>query len=312
MGAAVMQIANGAWAVLRGFGRCCRIGLLAFVLVPLWLVSSPLTLSEEGNSKEADPFFRQRGIDDRAAFFLGAISSRAETTARVDSDLGIGSTLLLERLFSLPRSQDYLRFQGYYRFARRHRLDFRYMRVSAEGTNTLLDEEITVGNETFQFGAAIGARNDTRLGVLDYRYAFVNNGRAEAGLSAGLGIIDVDLEIFGEISVAPGPILTASERITETIPLPVAGVYTDFTLTRRLFLSVEGLLFTANYDKYSGEVGDVRVALRWYPVKLFGFGVAYNRTRIDVDIELDGGTVSLDYSLEGPSVFVTFLVGGLK
>ena len=60
------------------------------------------------------------------------------------------------------------------------------------------------------------------------------------------------------------------------------------------------------------RVGDVRGALRWYPVKLFGFGVAYNRTRIDVDIELDGGIVSLDYSLEGPSVFVTFLVGGLK
>jgi hypothetical protein len=106
--------------------------------------------------------------------------------------------------------------------------------------------------------------------------------------------------------------LTASERVRETIPLPVAGVYTDFTLTRRLFLSVEGLLFAANYGKYSGDVSDVRGALRWYPAKFFGFGVAFSRTRIDVDVERNRGDYNIDYILEGPSVFVTFLVPGLK
>jgi hypothetical protein len=269
-------------------------------------------MSAEGDSKEADPFFRQRGIDDRAAFFLGGINSRTDTTVQVDSEVGIGTTLLLERLFDLPRERDYPRFQGYYRFSRRHRLDFRYLRVSSSGTNTLLDEEITVGPLTFELGAKIGATNEVRFGAVEYRYAFVNDGRAEAGLSAGLGIVDLDLEIFGEIGVIPGPILTASERVNETIPLPVAGVYTDFTLTRRLFLSVEGLLFAANYDKYSGNVSDVRAALRWYPAKFFGFGVAFNRTRIDVDVERDRGNVSIDYVLEGPSAFVTFLIPGMK
>jgi hypothetical protein len=165
---------------------------------------------------------------------------------------------------------------------------------------------------TFQIGAAIGASQETRFGVVEYRYAFVNDGKAEAGISAGLGIVDLDLEIFGEIGISPGPILTASERVSETIPLPVMGVYTDFTLTRRLFLSVEGLLFAANYDKYSGDISDVRGALRWYPVRFFGLGVAFNRTRFDVVVERSRGDVSIDYVLEGPSVFITFLVPGLK
>ena len=286
--------------------------MFRLVVSVLVVVSGSLALAAERESEEADPFFLQRGIDDRAAFFVGGINSRADTTAQVNSEVGIGSTLLLERLFDLPRERDYPRFQGYYRFSRTHRLDFRYMRVSSSGTSTLLDEEITVGPLTFELGAAIGAKQETRFGVVDYRYAFVNNGKAEAGLSAGLGIIDIDLEIFGEIGVSPGPILTASERFSETIPLPLAGVYTDFTLTRRLFLSVEGLLFAANYDKYSGDVSDVRAALRWYPVKFFGLGLAFNRTRIDVDVERNRGDVSIDYLLEGPSVFVTFLVPGLK
>ncbi len=293
----------------RGCGRIRKICLVVSVLV---VVSWSLPLSAGAGSKEADPFFRQRGIDDRAAFFIGGINSRADTTAHVNSEVGIGSTLLLERLVNLPRERDYPRFQGYYRFSRKHRLDFRYLQVSASGTNTLLDEEITVGPLTFELGASIGATQETRFGAVEYRYAFVNDGRAEAGLSAGLGIVDLDLEIFGEIGIIPGPILTASERVNETIPLPVAGVYTDFTLTRRLFLSVGGLLFAANYDKYSGNISDVRAALRWYPAKLFGFGVAFNRTRIDVDVERDRGDVSLDYVLEGPSAFITILVPGLK
>jgi hypothetical protein len=179
-----------------------KIRLVVSVLV---VVSWSLALSAEGESNEADPFFRQRGIDDRAAFFVVGINSRADTTAHVNSEVGIGSTLLLERLFDLPRERDYPRFQGYYRFSRKHRLDLRYLQVSASGTNTLLDEEITVGPLTFELGAAIGATQKTRFGAVEYRYAFVNDGRAEAGLSAGLGIVDLDLEIFGEIGIIPGP-----------------------------------------------------------------------------------------------------------
>jgi hypothetical protein len=282
------------------------------LLLVLSFVSSPATPSDQGEPNPTDPFFRQRGIDDRAGFFIGGIGSSAETTVQVNSDAGIGSTILLERLFNLPRKRDYLRFEGYYRFSRTHRLDFRYLEVSSSGTNTLFDEDITVGDQTFQVGAAIGANRNTRFGAIEYRYAFVNNGRAEAGISAGLGVADIDLEIFGEIGVSPGPILIASERVRETILLPVAGVYTDFTLTRRLFLSFAAILLTASYDKYSGDIGDVRVALRWYPAKVVGFGAAWNRTRIDVHVERSRGDVSLDYVFEGPSVFVSFLVPGLR
>jgi hypothetical protein len=50
------------------------------------------------------------------------------------------------------------------------------------------------------------------------------------------------------------------------------------------------------------------VALRWYPSKIFGFGVALNRTRIDVDLERGNDTIRLNYVLDGPSVFVTFAI----
>lgn len=284
------------------------------IFVAMLLALPAFTLAEEGieTSKEDDPFFKQRGINDKASITIGVMGASATTTAQIDSDYGIGTTLLLEEIFNLPTSRDYARFSGYYRFTRHHRIDFTYMGMSGEGTDTLFEREITVGDTTFEINAQIGAKESTRFGSIQYRYAFVNNGRAEAGLIAGIGIIDTSLEVFGSIGLEPGPVYIATERAAATIPLPVAGVYTDFTLTRRLFLSVEGLLFSAGYGDYDGNISDVRMALRWYPSKIFGFGLALNRTRIDVDIERNNGTVSLDYLLDGPSVFVTFAIPGLK
>ena len=308
----VMQIENGAWAVLRGFGRCRRSVLVASVLIPLSVISSPPTLSEEGDSKEADPFFQQRGIDDRFNVIVDLIAARGETRAQIDSEAGLGASLALERLFNVPSRNRYVRLQAYYRFSRHHAINFRYLRVSGSGTQTLLDEEFELVGIPFELGAAIGASYDTKFGTMEYRYSFLNNGSAEVGLYAGLGAADIDLNIFGQIGLNPGPVFTAAESVTETIPLPVAGLYADITLRRRLFLAAEGLLFSAAYGKYSGNIGETRVTLRWYATQSFGVGVGFNRTRVNIGIEQDRGDIRVDYLFEGPSVFITFLVGGLR
>ena len=75
-------------------------------------------------------------------------------------------------------------------------------------------------------------------------------------------------------------------------------------------MPVGGLLFSAAYGYCAGKVSNARTALRWYPSKVFGFGLALNRTRID--FERNNGDVSLDYLLEGPSVFITFAIPGLQ
>jgi hypothetical protein len=291
--------------------RPLRIGRAFAALVLVLFLGSPLVLAAEGESEDDDPFFLQRGIDDRGAFFIGAVASSVDSVVRIDPDFGVGSSLQLQRIFNVDRDRTYARFGGYWRFSRKHRLNFQYLRTSSSGTNTLLDEEITIAGEVIELNAAIGAEEKTGFAALEYRYAFVNNGRAEAGLSAGLGVIDTDLTVFGEVTVGPFTEI-AAERVSETIPLPVVGIYTDFRLTRGLFLSVDALILNANYDKYSGSIDDSRIALRWYPTKVFGFGAAWNRTRIDIKIAEPDGDIYLDYLFEGPSVFISFLVPGMK
>jgi hypothetical protein len=291
--------------------RPLKIGRPFAFLVLVSLLGAPYALAAEGESKDNDPFFRQRGIDDRGAFFIGAVASTVDSVVRIDPAFGVGSSLQLQRIFDVDRERTYARFGGYWRFSRKHRLNFQYLRTSSSGTNTLVDEEITIGDDVIELNAAIGAEEKTRFAALEYRYAFVNNGRAEAGLSAGLGVIDTDLTLFGEVTVGPFTEI-AKERVNATIPLPVGGFYVDFTLTKRLFLSVDALIFSANYDKYSGNVDDSRIALRWYPTKVFGFGAAWNRTRIDIKIAEPDGDIFLDYLFDGPSVFISFVVPGLK
>jgi hypothetical protein len=250
-------------------------------------------------------------MDDRGAFFIGAVGSTVDSVVRIDPDFGIGSSLQLQRIFGVDRERTYARFAGYWRFSRKHRLNFQYLRTSSSGRNTLFEEEITIADEVIELNAAIGAEEKTGFAALEYRYAFVNNGRAEAGISAGLGVIDTDLTVFGEVTAGPFTEI-AIQQVSDTIPLPVMGIYTDFRLTRGLFLSVDALILNAGYDKYSGSIDDSRIALRWYPTKVFGFGAAWNRTRIDIKIAEPGGDIYLDYLFEGPSVFISVLVPGNK
>ena len=281
------------------------------VFVALLLVVPALATSEDGEEvKEHDPILEKRGIDDRGEITLDLVRASQETAARIDSDLGLGGTLVLERLFEVPRTDTFLRLSGHYRLSRKHRLNFHYADVSREGTRTLFEEEVEIGGAIFPISAKVGARDRTQFAAAEYRYAFVNNGRAEAGLTAGLGVMDLDVTLFGSIGTGEGLQLTASESLGTTIVLPVVGVYTDFTLTRRLLLSVEGLLFSFALSGNEGNVSDSRVALRWYPSKIFGFGVALNRTRIDVDLERGNDTIRLNYVLDGPSVFITFAIPG--
>ena len=283
------------------------------VFVALLLVGPALAASEDDEEvKEHDPILEKRGIDDRGEITLDLVRASQETAARIDSDLGLGGTLVLERLFEVPRTDSFLRLSGHYRLSRKHRLNFHYADVSREGTRTLFEEEVEIGGAIFPISAEVGARDRTQFAAAEYRYAFVNNGRAEAGLAAGLGVMDLDVTLFGSIGTGEGLQLTASESLGTTIVLPVVGVYTDFTLTRRLLLSVEGLLFSFALSGNEGNVSDSRVALRWYPSKIFGFGVALNRTRIDVDLERGNDTIRLNYVLDGPSVFITFAIPGSK
>lgn len=298
----------------RSHGRKDRFVSLRIIAIAALLALGGLGVAAAGDGETTegdDPFFEKRGINDRASITLGFMWADMETTAQINSELGLGTTLFLERLFDAPRSRDIPQLLGYYRFNRHHRLDFGYMRVKNEGAVTLLDEEIDVGDITFELNAAVGVRSKVQFAHVQYRYAFVNNGRAEAGIAAGLGLIDADLEIWGQVGIPP-EVLYASERVSETIPLPIAGIYTEFTLTKGLFLSVDALLFSLAYGDYAGNVSDSRLSLQWYPTKIFGFGAAYSRTRIDVDIERPRGTVNLDYLIEGPSIFVSFAIPGLQ
>jgi hypothetical protein len=232
---------------------------MALVFIGVLVAPVPV-LAGQWEAKKADPFFGKRGIDDRAGFFLDGVSSSVETTVQVNSEAGIGSTILLERLFEVLSERDYARFQFYYRFSRKHGLNIQYLGTSSSGNVTLLDEEITIGDYTYEINARIGAQQKTRFGAIEYRYAFVNNGKAEAGIAAGLGLIDTNRQLFGEVTDSEGFTRIAGVEVNETIPLPVAGVHSDFTLTAgcsyrsRLCCSVSTTTSTRGTSATSGPL----------------------------------------------------------
>jgi hypothetical protein len=64
-------------------------------------------------------------------------------------------------------------------------------------------------------------------------------------------------------------------------------------------------LFTLEYDIYDGTLWDVKAAAFWQPKPWFGLGLGYTYDKIDVDVDRDGFNGSMEWTYDGPQLFLS-------
>jgi hypothetical protein len=213
----------------------------------------------------------------------------------VGTDVLIGASLDLEDTLGLGESDFIGRFDSFYAFSPRHRIDFSLFDINRSGSRT-------VGKD-FQFGEVVipAGEVDTTFSTmvmkLAYRYNFVADVRTAIGFSAGFHTMGIDLGLDSTVG-------SVSESFDVTAPLPVIGLHGEYALSERwkILSSIE--MFQIDIGYFSGYLQDSRLALEHDTFDHFGWGVSLNGFRMGADMEEGPLNAEVEYAYQGLIVYL--------
>ena len=238
----------------------------------------------------------QDEMTDRFSISLGAFIIDRDSETRLDSDvLGDGSDVDLEDDLGLHRSDSVFRIDGYYRFNRKHRLDFTYFDLSRQNSKTI-DEEFQFGDEIFVVGTTLKATFDLNIYKLAYTYSMLDRENGFLGITAGLYVADTGITLAATN-------FDQAEKGDLTAPLPVIGLRGEYRLSDKWALRASGEFFALEYEDIDGSLVDLYAGIDYRFTRHFAMGLGYNSVTIEVKASGDNVTGNIDWQYAGALLY---------
>ncbi len=204
---------------------------------------------------------------------LGAFNVNLESVARISGDT-VGTQIRFEDALGLDDTEVVLRLDASYRFEERGSVQIEYIDLSRDGNNTI-DREIIVDDTTYTVGSRLDSSFDYRALKLAYTHSIWRTSGYDLGLTGGLIIFDLDLEIESD----SGP----KEGDGGTSPFPMIGLRGSWQLQPRLYLRAHLEYFKISEGDIDGQLEDYLVALEYRFGEGWGAGLGYNYLELDVE-----------------------------
>jgi hypothetical protein len=225
----------------------------------------------------------------------GFLIDRFDTTARFDStQYPIGTLIDLEEDFNVDPSETVLRIDGFYRFTKKHRIDWTYYRSRREGS-AVASREFIIGVPDDPDGGFIIPKDsrvqtawDFDLLKIGYAWSFLNKRRYEMFIGAGLNIRRLDIEIDYQAAVST---FSQEDRLNTdgTIPLPTLAIGGRWNLSEKWQSIFRYELFLLEVGDFKGSQQDFQLLLEHSTFKHVGFGIGINT--IDINIRASNDTL---------------------
>ncbi|MCU0976504.1 MAG: hypothetical protein MUC71_09380 [Steroidobacteraceae bacterium] len=242
-------------------------------------------------------------LESHGTVALGTFINGSKLKIRLDGESGeTGSEVDWDNTFG-DDDETRFRLDGLWRFAERHYLRFLYTDYSRSKTATF-DEDVEWGGETIPVGAEVSAKLGFEIIELAYEYAFLKRESYELAAAIGLHYTAFDASLRASVEV-PGGGGTEERGGTASVdaPLPVIGLHGLWKIGGNFYLDGMAQFFALSIDEYDGNITNYRAALIWQPKKYVGLGVGYDYFKVDVDVEKDKFTGSMDWEYAGPQIF---------
>ena len=242
--------------------------LLYRILLSLCLafIAPPAFSADLGDAEKFDKF----------RLSVGWFNPKADTTIRLDAtNLSFGTSIKLEDDVGLAKGRGLIRADGFYRFKRRHRIDFGYYDFERKGSQTI-SAVINWGDQTFPINATVNSFLNLRIIKVSYTYLVVAKRDTTVGLSIGFNFSDLETGL----SAANLPI---SQTSNSNAPLPMLGINATHNLGSNFWLEAHAQFFYLKVGSMDGHVSDVRVAVNYRIKDNFGIGVGYNFFNIKIN-----------------------------
>lgn len=218
--------------------------------------------------------------DSRIQLLFGWFIPLIQSSFQLNTSAGkIGATVNMERTFKLPTARQLFRFAGLYRFNNSSSVDVYYYVLDRSGSDRSSDS-LVFGDVTINIGASLESYFNVSLFGGRYHFSILNEKNIEAGLTAGISFLDVDMGATVTLNNQ-----SATETFKDLLFLPVFGFFnrvnfwTDFTFRDHVNL------FALNIERYNGILIDLSFSLEYLFYKHFSAGIGYDVFTLNVDFE---------------------------
>jgi hypothetical protein len=281
--------------IIRSFLSRYRPALVAGLLAALLLPGAALAGDREGDSNL---------LAQRFQFGLGTFVNGSSLNIRVDGEAGeIGTPVNWDRTIG-DRDDSRFRFDGLWRFSARHHLRLMFTDYSSSAERQI-DDEIIWDGDVIPVG--VSARGTFGFEVFEaaYEYAFVKRPDLEIAGSVGLHYTRLEATLLADVEVDGEQALVERGGTADVdAPLPVLGARGQWRLHNNFYADMLGQAFYLSVGDYTGRILNLRAALLWQFRPRVGVGLGYDWFRVDIDSDADDFQGAMDWTYEGPQVFL--------
>lgn len=263
--------------------------------VPIFLLVGSAILLFSGAPADA----AQSSDFDRFSVSLGVFFADRDTRTSVDGDIpGSGTDVDLENDLGFNKSDSVFRFDGYFRFNEKHRLDFSAFDLSRTGSKQIT-EEFVWKDTLYPVDVLVNASLDLSIYRLAYTWSFMRRDNGYLGASAGVYVADIGTSIAAES-------IGRSSSGGVTAPLPVFGLRGQYDFSEKWSFRGSAEIFAIEYGDYSGTLYDVYAGLDYQLFEHAAIGVGINSVDIGVDITKPNFNGDLNWRYSGGLLFFKF------
>ncbi len=247
-------------------------------------------------------------LSDRFGISAGSYFANLRTSLQVGRAGVLGSLVTMEGDLNLEEETTDGRYDLFYRINPRHTLESTVIVIGRDGRRSI-DREIQFQDFLFAVNAEVETKFDSRLFKLAYRYSFLNDGRVETGIIAGLSTFSYEISMSGQASAGTGTpiqLRTAAEDVLA--PIPTFGIFTSCAVRPRLIFRGSAELFYVNVGDISGRLIDAKLTFDYFPTRRFGLGLGVAGTSVGLNYSSGSKSLDVDYRYSGPLIYLQFVM----
>jgi len=202
----------------------------------------------------------------------------ADTDIAIFSESKVGAGVSFAKDLGGDTSVTVPRFDAYYRFNPRHRVDVTSFGIDRAGRE-LLKIDIEFEDQSYSAGQTVISDISYELFKIGYGYSFYHSPDVELGITAGLSFTSYDFNY----ALADGSDSGSSDVSS---PLPMFGLRMAYAITPRWSIHYLSEAFFINLgDELEGALLDYEIGLQYRTGENFMLGAGV--TRISIDLESD-------------------------
>jgi hypothetical protein len=240
-------------------------GLLIAAVVLAILGLNAAARGQEESAKPATVWQKKPNF----TIHIGTIFSDVNSQFRVDGADGEGTLIDAQSILNLPKSGTALRAKGDFRIAKWFGVEVEYYRI-ADSATTVLDRDITVGDEIFSINETISTSYNRSFLDTSLKFYIIHRPRLDLGLFLGANIHFVKLSMGAEPS-------GRSVSRNPWYPVPAIGATFSYSLGPRWYLYGKAGYFYYKVSDSNRSLDSVRfdINMDYYFWRSLGVGATY-------------------------------------